>query len=49
MAIGLIALVQAGKEPNLADLGVGKSTSPFWPSSFAILRALESIPVLYLH
>lgn len=26
-ALGLIGLVQAGKEPNLADLGVGKSTS----------------------
>ena len=27
MALGLIALCQAGREPNLADLGVGKSTS----------------------
>lgn len=30
MALGLIALVQSGKEPILADLGVGKSTFLCW-------------------
>lgn len=35
MALGLIALVQGGKEAKLSELGVGKSTFALSPSSFA--------------